>query len=123
METFTQLETAWTVLLGICASIGVVGGAILLISKLYQWQRKPIKDTEETLNDIKKYLANDKRRIEILEKQQYEASKQNKLMLRGLVTLLEHEIDGNHVEHLVNVRDEIQDYLIERSNREIGDLK
>ena len=33
-------------------------------------------------------------------------------MLKALVTLMSHELDGNHTKQLGEVRDEIQNYLI-----------
>lgn len=114
MESFVQLETAWAVFMGACAAIVAIGAAVTVIVKLYQWLRKPSSDNAQELDDFRMYLASDKRRIETLENQQREADRQNKLMLRGLVTLLGHEIDGNHTDQLIHVRDEIQDYLIER---------
>ncbi|MBR3314220.1 MAG: phage coat protein [Atopobiaceae bacterium] len=112
MESFIQIETAWTVFLAACASIVAIGAAVAVIVKLYQWLRKPSRDNEQELEDFRTYLGSDKRRIEALESQQKETNEQNKLMLRGLVMLLGHEIDGNHTEQLIIVRDEIQEYLI-----------
>ena len=112
MESFLQLESAWAVLMGACAAIVAIGGAVAVIVKLWQWQRRPSQTNRESLEAFEGYLASDKRRIERLESKADEAEEQNKLMLRALVNLLTHEIDGNHVEKLTEVRDEIQDYLI-----------
>ena len=111
MELFMQLESAWAVFMGVCAAIIAVGGAVAIIVRLYNWQRKPSRENQEALETFETYLASDKRRIETLECRQEETSVQNKMMLRALVTLLGHEIDGNHVDKLTEVRDEIEDYL------------
>lgn len=36
------------------------------------------------------------------------------LLLRGMLQLMTHELDGNHVDKLEAARDDIQNYLIER---------
>ena len=120
MEGFIQLEHFWIVLMGICAAVIAVGGAAAVLVKLYQWQRKPSKDNADTLHEFETYLASDKRRIETLERQQLEASHQNKMMLRALMSLLDHEIDGNnHTAMLRESRDEIHGYLYDK----IDDLR
>ena len=114
MEGFIQLESAWAVFMAACAAVIAIGGAVAVIVKLWNWQRKPSRDNQEALESFRTYLASDKRRIETLERNQEESAEQSKLMLKALVSLLGHEIDGNHVDKLTEVRDEIQDYLIER---------
>lgn len=52
-------------------------------------------------------LARDKERLDDIE-----AS--SKLTLRALMQLITHELDGNHVDKLAEVRDAIHDHLIER---------
>lgn len=115
MEEFFQLEAAWTVFMGICAAIIAVGGAALVITRMFNWQRKPSRDNSEKIAEHDTYLASDKRRIETLERQQVEMSHQNKMMLRALMSLLDHEIDGdNHRAALVASRDEIHGYLYDK---------
>ena len=38
----------------------------------------------------------------------------NRLMLKALLAIMDHEIDGNHVEQLKNARDELKDYMLNR---------
>jgi len=115
MESFLQLEAFWAVLLGICASIVGIGGAVLIIAKLYTWFRKPSTENQASLREVETYLASDKRRIETLERQQIETSHQNKMLLRALMSLLDHEIDGNnHTAMLIASRDEIHGYLYDK---------
>ena len=40
--------------------------------------------------------------------------KQQRLQLKALFTLLGHEVDGNHTTQLVEVRDEINEYLLNK---------
>ena len=122
MESFMQLEAAWMVFMGLCAAVIAVGGAAAVIAKLVQWMRKPSNDNAATLEDIMTYLASDKHRIEDLERsqdeikrQQEETKHQNKMMLRALESLLDHEIDGNnHTAKLMASKDEIHGYLYDK---------
>lgn len=102
------------VLLGICGSIITISGMVAVIVKFWKWAHKQSDDNATTLNEVETYLASDKRRIESLEKRQNQTEEMNKLQLKALVTLLGHEIDGNHTSQLIEVRDEIQTYLISK---------
>jgi len=115
METFVQLETAWMVFMGLCAAVIAIGGAATVIGKLVHWFRKPTDENTATLEDVMTYLASDKHRIEALEHDRDETKHQNKMMLRGMVSLLDHEIDGdNHRDALMKSRDEIHGYLYDK---------
>lgn len=109
---FSQLENFVMVLLGICALIAALSGACAAVVKFWRYAHKQSDENATTLNEVETYLASDKRRIESLEKRQDQTEEMNKLQLKALVTLLGHEIDGNHTSQLVKVRDEIQAYLI-----------
>lgn len=114
METFAQLESFVVVLLAGCALIAAISGACAAVVKFWRYAHRQSDETAHDMEDVKTYLASDKRRIENLEAKQDEAEAQNKLMLKALVALLGHEIDGNHVDRLAGIRNEIQEYLIER---------
>ncbi|MBQ9041599.1 MAG: hypothetical protein IJ111_02160 [Eggerthellaceae bacterium] len=110
---FDEIQVFLTVLLAICASVSVIGGAVALIAKLVQWVRKPTIENAKTLEEFESFLANDKRKIRCLEEQAEETSKQNKLMMKALLALLRHEINGNNYDKLAVISDEMNDYLIE----------
>ncbi len=112
---FADLQAAWLVMMGLCGAIITLGGAIAVCVKLYSWARKPTEDAQSVLEEHDTWFAADKRRIEALEKRQDEADEMNRLQLQALVTLLGHEIDGNHTSQLKEVRDEIQMYLINKA--------
>lgn len=111
---FEQLQAFMFVLMSICGGIITIGGVVALIVKLYQWARRPTDENTAKVSEFETFLASDKRRIETMERRQDETDAQNRLQLKALVTLLGHEIDGNHTEQLKSVRDEIQDYLISK---------
>lgn len=109
---FTQLQDFVIVLMAICALLAGISGACAAVVKFWRYAHKQSDENAAALKEIESYLANDKDRIEALEERQVESDAQAKLQLRALVTLLGHEIDGNHTKQLIEVRDEIQEYLI-----------
>lgn len=111
---YEAIQAFFMVLLGICGSIITISGMVAVIVKFWKWAHKQSDDNATTLNEVETYLASDKRRIESLEKRQDQTEEMNKLQLKALVTLLGHEIDGNHTSQLIEVRDEIQTYLISK---------
>lgn len=114
MENIMQLETFVTVLLWLCGAVVAIAGAVTVVVKFWKWAHKKSDENAVTLVEIETYLASDKRRIEKLETNQDESDAQNKLILKAVVALMSHELDGNHTQQLGEVRDEIQDYLISK---------
>ena len=112
MEHFAQLETFWIVLLGLCAAIAGISGACAAIVKFWRYAHRETDANTDEIADIKKWLASDKRRLEELEDWQREADEKNKLMLKGIMQIMTHELDNNHFDQLEATRDEIQNFLI-----------
>lgn len=99
------------VLASLCTALGVLFSSV---HKGYKAVKKPhselvshMNEIEERLDHCDACLKNDNERIGELESD-------NKLILRGLMQLITHTFDGNHVDKLAEIRDEMQDYLIER---------
>lgn len=90
-------------LLGVCALIAGVGGAISYIIKAYQ----PISDLKKKLESHQTYLNNDDLRLKELETG-------NRVIQKSLIALLDHEITGNSIDKLKKARTDLQNYLIER---------
>ena len=126
MVGFEELQAFVMVVIGICALIASISGACAAVVKFWRYAHK---ETEQNANDIsefkrqmdgiinefKNWFASDKRRIEALEEKQDKADEQNKLILKAMVALLEHEIDGdNHIDQLEEAKDKIQNYLIDK---------
>lgn len=95
-------------------TFGIVALAILAIwntvwasYKNYREAKKPRDDEKARLAEVEEHLDNDNKRLNDLEQS-------TRLMLRGMVQLLDHEIDGNHTELLAAVRDDIETFLINR---------
>ena len=106
METIFQgnnLLTFAVVLLAIVATWNTLWSGY----KNYMEAKKPSNDLKTIVTEHAGMLDRDNKRLRELEDS-------SKLLLRGLSVLLEHEIKGNHVEQLEKVKDDINEYLINR---------
>lgn len=91
-----DLATFWGVLMGILAAIIAFGGAGAVIAKVFSVPLKvqeQVTSHESAINDIKSV---------------------NNMELKCLLHLMNHAIDGNHVDQMKLARDELQDFLISR---------
>lgn len=69
--------------------------------------KKPHDDLNEWQRETDLKLANDKKRLDVLEDGQ-------KVQLRALNAIISHEINGNSTDKLSKSQQEIMNYLIER---------
>lgn len=120
MIQFT-LSEAWAVILSICGGIVTIAAVVGIVVRLVQFLRRPNMrqddridalavrvDKLEAKNEIYEgYFANDKRRIDLIEKG-------NQVTQHALLALLSHGIDGNDVEALKVAKHELEEYLIAR---------
>lgn len=90
-------------ILAICTFIAAVYG----IYKIWKEVRKPNTDLKEEVQRHTEYLANDDRRLK-------EVEQSNKMILQGLLVLINHDITGNGVDKLKETRDELNEYLINK---------
>lgn len=98
----------------ICALIVSVGAVIALFIKLRDRATAPDKKQDERITQIEKkladydrYLDSDKRRIEALEQS-------IAMNMKCQFALLSHAINGNDIDKLKSVQDEMQKYLSEK---------
>ena len=83
-------------------------GAALIAFTLSVWALvEKIKKASEWRNNVDQKLDKDKGRIDSL-------SEGQKVICRGILALLSHEINGNSVEKLKTALQETTDYLIEK---------
>lgn len=109
-----DLQTTLNVLLGIAAGIVAFGGALGVIEKLKEKATTRSNEVAATvakhatmLEKHAQYLDNDDKRLESMEET-------NRLIMRGVMQLMSHEIDGNHSAQLRETRDDMESYLINR---------
>lgn len=102
------------IFLGACGLITATAGAFAVIYSLVQKAKSPNRMQNERLDKheewLKKHdamLDNDNKRLIALEKS-------NNLTMKALLALLKHGIDGNDITGMKKVRDELEEYLIDR---------
>lgn len=89
--------------------VAIIGAAVLLgtfIKTLKEW-KKPLDDFAAWRRDVDTKLTNDNDRLKSMEQG-------NRVICRGILALLSHEINGNSTDKLKASQTEITDYLIER---------
>ena len=101
--TGAQMTDFLIVLLAIFAFVVLVGNVVKTVK---EW-RKPQDDLEEWRRDVDTKLKNDNDRLKSMEDG-------NKVICRGILALLSHEINGNSTEKLKASQTEMTNYLIDR---------
>lgn len=94
-------------LLAIAAAIVTLGGALSVIEHISEKATSKHNQMAEQVEAHEERLANDHRRLNELESS-------NRLIMRGVMQIMSHEIDGNHTAQLKEVRDDMENYLINR---------
>ena len=109
-----DFEVFIKVLVAIAAGIVAVGGAWTFIEHLGNLattkQNAVAEQVIEHARIIEKhaeYLDSDNQRLKKMEDS-------NRLIMRGMMTLMTHEIEGNHIDQLEDARNDIQKYLINK---------
>lgn len=109
-----EIQTFFSVFLAIAASVATIGAAIAAVEHVAAKARKPHHELEievekqgKRLEKHDQLLDNDNRRLKDVEAT-------NRLIMRGIMYLLSHEIDGNHANQLKQVRDEMYGYLYDK---------
>lgn len=102
------------IFLGACGVITAAAGAVAVIYSLIVKAKTPNRMQNERLDKheewLKKHdalLDNDNRRLNELEKS-------SNLTIKALLALLKHGIDGNDIESMRKVKEELAEYLIDR---------
>ncbi len=101
--TLEQIRDFIIVLLAILAFIILLANSI---KALKEW-RKPHDDRESWRRDVDEKLNRDNKRLNDLEDG-------NRVICRGILAMLSHEINGNSNDKLLASQQEITNYLIER---------
>lgn len=101
-------------LLAFCAGISCLGAALAYIAKAIGWIRKPEQTQNEMLKDHEARIKN----LETLAKKDYSEierlQEEMKLVLRAVVAIMKHELDGNNTKDMAEVQHDISEYLIKK---------
>ena len=105
--SFEQLIGTAAVILLLVGIYNTVMGAIKTAREEKKLKNQPVNTLETTVQDHTKKLATDHERITALEES-------NRIIMRALMAVMSHEVNGNSTEKLQKSMDEIQQFLIER---------
>ena len=101
--TFVQIKDFIVVLLAIAGAIVLLGNVVKTIR---DW-RKPNSDLNTWKEGVDRKLANDNERLKAIEDG-------NKVVTRGVLALISHELNGNSNDKLQKSQAEITNYLIDK---------
>ena len=101
--TLAQLKDAGIVMLALMALIVLIGNVIKTVAT---W-KKPHDDMQQWKQDVETKLTDDSDRLEALENG-------NRVICRGILAMLSHEINGNSNDKLIASQTEITNYLIDK---------
>ena len=105
--TFDQLITTSVVVLVLIGAYNTIMTAVKTRREEKRLKDKPVNDISEIVEQHEQKLKNDNERLSNIEDS-------SRILLRGVMALLSHEINGNSVENLKKSFDEIQKFLIEK---------
>ena len=100
---FVQIKDFIIVLLALAGAVVLIGNVI----KTFKEWKKPSVDLTEWRKSVDTKLNNDSKRLSAIEEG-------NKVITRGLLAMISHELNGNSNDKLLASQSEITNYLIER---------
>lgn len=109
-----MISQLWDFIQVASAGIITLGGAGAIFVGLYRWFKKPDINRDEKIKGHDEKLDNDNRRLNELEKKQVETEEALQILMKGMLALMTHSIDGNHTDELEKARDDMHEYLIKR---------
>lgn len=98
---------ACTVVTSLSAVITIIVNVISKAKVPNEKQNMRLNKLDEEVDALKEVLESDNKRINALEEG-------NKIILRALLALIGHEINGNHIDNLKTVKKDIEEYLINK---------
>lgn len=112
--TFQQLVGAVAVILVLLGAYNTIMGAIKTHREEKRLRDSPVVKLQERVDRHDELLQKDKDRLDAMETRMQDMGEQSTIMLRGVLALLSHEINGNSTDKLKDSMTEINDYLIRR---------
>lgn len=100
---FVQIKDFIVVLLALAGAVVLIGNVI----KTFKEWKKPKDNFAEWRRTVDTKLDNDNKRLTAIEEG-------NKVVTRGILAIISHELNGNSNDKLLASQSEITNYLIER---------
>ena len=105
--SFEQLIGTAAVILLLVGIYNTIMGAIKTAREEKRLKNQPVSTLETTVSDHSEKLKNDHERITSLEES-------NRIIMRALMAVMSHEINGNSTDKLRDSMEEINDFLIKK---------
>jgi len=105
--TFEQLIGTVAVILILVGAYNTLMTAVKTRREEQRRREQPVSDLEQTVNEHEEKLKRDHDRLNSLEES-------NRIIMRAMMALMSHEINGNSDDKLRASYEEIQKYLIEK---------
>lgn len=97
------LTTTLNYVLYICGAIATVWGVCKIVKEI----KKPSNDLKKTVKKHEECLRRNEKEIE-------EIKEGNKVICKSIMTMINHELFGNDISNMKKMRDELQNYLIDK---------
>jgi len=104
----------WALVLAGASAFVLLSSAAEKLAKVIQAFKAPnvkqderLDNVEKRLDDVDKFLASDKKRLDSLDEG-------NRATQRALLALLDHGIDGNNISQMQQAKADLQNHLINR---------
>lgn len=108
------MDKIWNIVQLTGNAIIMLGGAGAIVATIIRWLRKPDTDRDDKLKRHDDMLDSDNKRLKELEKEQEDMKEAQQVLMKAMLALMSHSIDGNHTDELKHARDEMQDFLLRR---------
>ena len=105
--SFEQLIGTAAVILLLVGIYNTIMGAIKTAREEKRLKDQPVNTLESTVSDHSEKLKNDHERITAVEES-------NRIIMRALMAVMSHEINGNSTDKLRDSMEEINDFLIKK---------
>lgn len=111
MQPLYSVNDIIQIILAVCGGIGIIGAAIVWVSRAVGFFRKPEAKQDERLDDHEKRLKELERKANQDYEQISSVQEEMKVILLGTHALLRHAIDGNDVDSLKKAETDIIKFL------------
>lgn len=110
-----MIELSFETILGFCAAVATVAGAINWIIKGVERLKKPNAEQNARLDVIEKKLIADNARLDRVDKRMGKIEETSVLTMEAVLALLEDLTGDGSVEKMRETKEHIQKYLIEKN--------
>lgn len=101
-------------ILSICGGISIIGGAVVMIYKLYKYYRKPSDDNSQKIAEHDVAIKEVQKKLE----HDYEDIKEIKdaisILCQGMIALIDNRITNNNVDNLKKTKELMIKYLADK---------